>query len=368
MKLSVVILSYNVRHYLELCLQSVQAATKDISSEIIVIDNNSSDDSCSVIKLNYPEIILIQNKENIGFSKANNQAVKIASGEYVCILNPDTVVSENTFNKILNFSDSKNDIGIVGCRFVDGSGAFLAESKRKVPTIRAAIQKLLGFGYNYYETEISENQIAKVSVLTGAFMLMKNNFFRELGGFDENFFMYGEDIDLSFRALKMNKINYYYGEETIIHFKGESTRKNKIYYKNFFTAMQVFYNKHYNSNFIIKSGLWLVIILAKNILPFLYLNRVHYNAVSKEIVFLKPRNQSFELPGKKYSIINSIKLIKNYDFCDLVFDPSTQSFSEIIKTISRLKSNKVTFKIWPKNTNFIIGSDANNKMGEVINI
>ena len=365
--MSVVILSYNVRHYLELCLQSVQAATKDISSEIIVIDNNSSDDSCSVIKLNYPEIILIQNKENIGFSKANNQAVKIASGEYVCILNPDTVVSENTFNKILNFSDSKNDIGIVGCRFVDGSGAFLAESKRKVPTIRAAIQKLLGFGYNYYETEISENQIAKVSVLTGAFMLMKNNFFRELGGFDENFFMYGEDIDLSFRALKMNKINYYYGEETIIHFKGESTRKNKIYYKNFFTAMQVFYNKHYNSNFIIKSGLWLVIILAKNILPFLNLNRF-INAVSKEIVFLKPRNQSFELPGKKYSIINSIKLIKNYDFCDLVFDPSTQSFSEIIKTISRLKSNKVTFKIWPKNTNFIIGSDANNKMGEVINI
>ena len=218
--MSVVILSYNVRHYLELCLQSVQAAIKDISSEIIVIDNNSSDDSCSVIKLNYPEIILIQNKENIGFSKANNQAVKIASGEYICILNPDTVVSENTFNKILKFSDSKNDIGIVGCRFVDGSGAFLAESKRKVPTIIAAIQKLLGFGYNYYETEISENQIAKVSVLTGAFMLMKNNFFRELGGFDENFFMYGEDIDLSFRALKMNKINYYYGKETIIHFKG----------------------------------------------------------------------------------------------------------------------------------------------------
>jgi|TARA_B100001559_G_scaffold216127_1_gene181194 GT2 family glycosyltransferase len=349
-------------------LQSVQAAIKDISSEIIVIDNNSSDDSCSVIKLNYPEIILIQNKENIGFSKANNQAVKIASGEYICILNPDTVVSENTFNKILKFSDSKNDIGIVGCRFVDGSGAFLAESKRKVPTIIAAIQKLLGFGYNYYETEISENQIAKVSVLTGAFMLMKNNFFRELGGFDENFFMYGEDIDLSFRALKMNKINYYYGKETIIHFKGESTRKNKIYYKNFFSAMQVFYNKHYNANFIIKSALWLVIILAKNILPFLNLNRVYYNAVSKEIVFLKPRNQSIELPGKKHSIINSIKLIKNYDFCDLVFDPSTQSFSEIIKTISRLKSNKVTFKIWPKNTNFIIGSDANNKMGEVINI
>jgi hypothetical protein len=132
--------------------------------------------------------------------------------------------------------------------------------------------------------------------------------------------------------------------------------------------MQVFYNKHYNANFIIKSALWLVIILAKNILPFLNLNRVYYNAVSKEIVFLKPRNQSIELPGKKHSIINSIKLIKNYDFCDLVFDPSTQSFSEIIKTISRLKSNKVTFKIWPKNTNFIIGSDANNKMGEVINI
>ena len=368
MKLSIVILSYNVRHYLELCLQSVQAATKDISSEIIVIDNNSSDDSCSVIKLNYPEIILIQNKENIGFSKANNQAVKIASGEYVCILNPDTVVSENTFNKILNFSDSKNDIGIVGCRFIDGSGTFLAESKRKVPTIITAVQKLLGFGYNYYETEIEENQIAKVSVLTGAFMLMRNKFFRELGGFDEDFFMYGEDIDLSYRALKMNKTNYYYGEETIIHFKGESTRKNKIYYKNFFSAMQIFYEKHYNANFIIKSALGLVQILAKNILPFLNLNLVSSNVINKEIVFLNPRNRSFKIPGKKHSIINSIKLIKDYDFCDLVFDPSTESFSKIIKIISKLKSNKVTFKIWPSNTNFIIGSDANNKMGEVINI
>ena len=132
--------------------------------------------------------------------------------------------------------------------------------------------------------------------------------------------------------------------------------------------MQVFYNKHYNTNFIIKSGLWLIIIFAKNILPFLNLNRVSINSTSKEIVFLKPRNQSFKLPEKKYSIIDSIKLIKNYDFCDLVFDPSTQSFSEIIKIISGLKSSKVNFKIWPRNTNFIIGSDANNRMGEVINI
>ena len=368
MKLSIVILSYNVRYYLELCLQSVQAATKDISSEIIVIDNNSGDDSCSMVKLNYPEIILIQNKDNIGFSKANNQAVKIARGEYICILNPDTVVSENTFKKILNFSDSKNDVGIIGCKFIDGSGTFLAESKRKVPTIKSAIQKLLGFGYSYYETEISENQIAKVSVLSGAFMLMKNNFFRDLGGFDENFFMYGEDIDLSFRALKMNKTNYYYGEETIIHFKGESTKKNKIYYKHFFSAMQIFYNKHYNENLIIKLVFWFTLKLATNILPFFNYNQFSKKSINREIVFLKPRHESLKLLEKKYRIINSIKLIQSNNLCDLVFDASTISFTKIIKIISEFKSKKLTFKIWPKNTNFIVGSDNNNKMGEVVNV
>ena len=187
MRLSVIILSYNVRYFLELCLQSVKKATSEIHAEIIVIDNNSSDESCSMVRNNYPEVILIENKVNLGFSRANNQAVDIANGEYVCIINPDTVIPEDTFKKILNFSDSKNDLGIVGCRFMDGSGNFLPECKRNKPTLFSAFLKIIGVSRNYYAIDVDEKQIAEVPILTGAFMLMKNKLFKDLCGFDERY-------------------------------------------------------------------------------------------------------------------------------------------------------------------------------------
>ena len=187
MKISVVILNYNVRFFLELCLQSVQASLKGISSEIIVIDNNSSDDSCNMVKSIFPEVKLIENNENIGFSKGNNLATGLAKGEYLCILNPDTVVAEDTFQKILKFSDTKTNLGIVGCRFMDGSGKFLPECKRNIPKLSSALGKLLGNGKSYYATAVDQNSIAEVAVLTGAFMLMRREFFTALNGFDEDF-------------------------------------------------------------------------------------------------------------------------------------------------------------------------------------
>ena len=220
MKLSVVILNYNVRYFLELCLQSVQAALETIPSEIIVIDNNSEDESCDMVKDKFPSITLIENNSNIGFSKANNQAVQVAKGEYVCILNPDTVVAEDTFKSVLNFADKQTNLGIVGCRLIDGSGKYLPESKRNIPLVNIAIKKVLGNSKGYYANHVKEFDVAKVDVLVGAFMLLKRSLYNSLGGFDEDYFMYGEDIDLSYKSLKKGNDNYYFGETSVIHYKG----------------------------------------------------------------------------------------------------------------------------------------------------
>ena len=197
MKLSVVILNYNVRYFLELCLRSVQASLDGINSEIIVIDNDSTDESCTMVKNKFPNVRLIENKQNVGFSKANNQAVLQAKGEYVCILNPDVVLTENTLKNLLNFSESKSNVGVVGCRLIDGSGLFLPESKRNFPKISISIQKFIGIGTKYYANQIAELDSKPVDVIPGALMFLRRSLYNELCGFDEDFFMYGEDIDLS---------------------------------------------------------------------------------------------------------------------------------------------------------------------------
>ena len=217
MDLSVVILNYNVRYFLELCLHSVKAATEAIDAEIIVVDNNSSDDSCSMVKQLFPEVILIENKENLGFSKGNNQGVANAKGEYICILNPDTVVPEDAFSELLKFSKTKDNLGIIGCKLVDGSGKFLPESKRNIPVVKIALQKIRGNSTNYYANHVQESEVAKVDILVGAFMFMKQSVYNSLSGFDEDYFMYGEDIDLSYKAVKAGLDNYYFGTTTAIH-------------------------------------------------------------------------------------------------------------------------------------------------------
>jgi GT2 family glycosyltransferase len=256
MQLSVIILNYNVRYFLELCVLSVQKAIQNIEAEIIVIDNNSSDDSCAMMKQRFPNIKLIENKENSGFPKGNNIAVKEAKGEYLCILNPDTVVSEDTFEKILNSQllTSNSQLGIVGCKLIDGTGNFLPESKRGIPTPWVAFTKIFGLYkvfpkstlFNkYYAQDLSENQTGKVDILVGAFMVMKRELYNELEGFDENCFMYADDIDLSYRALLLQKQNYYFHETTVVHYKGESTVKDATYMKHFRGFMNFFYQKHF---------------------------------------------------------------------------------------------------------------------------
>ena len=218
MQLSVVILNYNVCHFLEQCVFSVQQALKEIDGEIIVVDNNSSDASCAMVKKLFPEIQLIENKENYGFPKGNNIGVAQAKGEFICILNPDTVVAEDTFSKILDSYNSFANIGIIGCKLIDGTGNFLPESKRGLPTPWVAFTKIFGlyaffpklkYCNRYYAQHLSENQSGNVDVLVGAFMLMHRDLYVEVGGFDENCFMYSDDIDLSYMVLKKGKKNYY---------------------------------------------------------------------------------------------------------------------------------------------------------------
>jgi len=182
LKLSVIIVNYNVRYFLEQCIISVQKATRAIDAEIIIVDNNSTDDSCDMVKDSFPHITLIENKENVGFSTANNQGVAIAKGDYVCILNPDTAVAEDVFTKALHYADSLKDLGALGCYLMDGTGHYLPESKRNLPTPFVSALKLLGFSKKYYANTVSRDNKGNVAVLVGAFMLLKRSVYTKVKG------------------------------------------------------------------------------------------------------------------------------------------------------------------------------------------
>ena len=256
MKLSVIIVNYNVKYFLEQCLHSVFKAAEKISSEIIVVDNDSVDGSCQMIEERFPEVKLISNKENLGFSKANNQAIRISSGEYILLLNPDTVVEEDSFLKIAGFMDQTPDAGGLGVKMIDGKGRFLPESKRGLPTPEVAFWKMFGFSrlfphskrFNRYHLGyLGNDQVHEIDVLSGAFMLLRRETLDKVGLLDEDYFMYGEDIDLSYRIVLGGYKNYYFPETTIIHYKGESTKKGSVnYVKVFYSAMIIFARKHFS--------------------------------------------------------------------------------------------------------------------------
>ena len=267
MKLSIIIVNYNVRYFLEQCLYSVRKALTNINGETFVVDNNSVDGSCAMVREKFPEVHIIENTSNVGFSKANNQAIKQASGEYVLLLNPDTLVEEDTFQKIVYFMDTHPDAGALGVKMLDGSGNFLPESKRGLPTPRVAFFKIFGlsrlfpkskiFG-QYHLGYLSRDKIHKVDVLAGAFMLIRNSVLQKVGGLDEDYFMYGEDIDLSYRIKKAGYNNYYFPGARIIHYKGESTKKGSInYVLIFYKAMLIFARKHFSQKLL---GLYKVLI------------------------------------------------------------------------------------------------------------
>ncbi|MES1214545.1 MAG: glycosyltransferase [Bacteroidota bacterium] len=273
MLISVIIVNYNVKHFLEQCLCSVRKAAAGSDAEIIVVDNNSSDGSISFLQPLFPSVLFLSNKENTGFSKACNQGLAASKGKYILFLNPDTIVPEDCFTKCISFLDSHADAGALGIRMLDGGGKFLKESKRAFPEPLTSLYKLFGLSRlfprsrtfaKYHLEYLPEKENHQVDVLAGAFIMVKKEVLEKTGSFDETFFMYGEDIDLSYRIQKAGYKNYYFAESCIIHFKGESTRKLSLnYVRMFYNAMNVFVRKHFSGsraglfNFIIHIAIWL---------------------------------------------------------------------------------------------------------------
>lgn len=271
--LSVIIVNYNVKHFLEQCLYSVKKAITGLAAEVIVIDNNSSDGSVAYLQPAFPFVQFILNTENTGFGRACNQGLALASGEKILFLNPDTIVPEDCFTSCIVFFESHPGAGAIGIRMLDGSGKFLKESKRSFPEPMTSLYKLAGLARlfpksrvfsNYHLGYLDENQSHEVDVLAGAFMMIRKEVLDKTGGFDEIFFMYGEDVDLSYRIQKAGYKNYYFAGSSIIHFKGESTAKGSLnYVRMFYNAMSTFVRKHYGGskagifNFLIHLAIWL---------------------------------------------------------------------------------------------------------------
>jgi GT2 family glycosyltransferase len=255
---SVIIVNFNVRYFVEQAISAVYKASEGLEIEVIVVDNASSDDSTALIQSKFPEVRLIANQENVGFGKANNQGIHEAKGKYILLLNPDTVVQENTLNACIQFMTRHNDAGAIGVRMIDGKGNFLPESKRSIPTPFVALCKMSGLSALFPKSKIfakyhlgylSEHENHQVEVLSGAFMFFRADLLKKIGGFDEDYFMYGEDIELSYQVLKQGYKNYYIADTSIIHYKGESTKKGSLnYVKMFYEAMLIFAKKHFSSS------------------------------------------------------------------------------------------------------------------------
>ena len=383
MQLSIIILNYNVRYFLELCVLSVQEALLNIDAEIIVVDNNSSDDSCLMMKSRFPNVKLIENTTNSGFPKGNNIGVAQAKGDYICVLNPDTVVAEDTFEKILAFAEKQTNLGILGCKLIDGTGNFLPESKRGVPTPWVAITKILGlyqvfpkliFFNRYYAQHISENETGKVDILVGAFMVMKRDLYLEIGGFDENCFMYSDDIDFSYMVLKKGKSNFYFHETSVIHYKGESTVKDGLYMKRFREAMQFFYKKHFKMSFLfdlfMKIGVFFFALLKKNQSNLLEIK------VDDFVLFSEDENLKNKLEKQFHKKIDWQSKIRGNELfshpistkkqIEFLLDNNYFSFKSIINFLEVNKNQDFTFKIRPKNASFMIGSNNSNDKGKIV--
>ena len=246
MKLSVIIVNYNVRPYLTACLDSVRRALEGIESEVFVVDNHSDDDSVEVINRDYTWVHLINNRENLGFSKANNIAILQAQGDYILLLNPDTVVAEDTLKSAIDFMDQNPKAGGAGVRMHNADGTLAPESRRAIPTPFVAARKMLGFTKRYYMSYLSWDAPAQIEVVSGAFMLLRHKAIYEVGMLDEDFFMYGEDIDLSYRLLQGGWQNWFLPYD-IVHYKGQSTSKSDFRYVHvFYQAMLIFFRKHYS--------------------------------------------------------------------------------------------------------------------------
>ena len=401
MQLSIIIVNYNVKYFLEQCLQSVLLATKNCTAEIFVVDNNSTDGSKQFLEPLFKEVHFIWLPKNIGFAKANNIALAKTSGDYILFLNPDTIVAEDSFEKTIPFLQNNIAIGALGVKMIDGSGQFLKESKRAFPSPSISLFKILGLANlfpksklfaKYHMGHLSVNENNEVDVLAGAFMLVPKVVLNVVGSFDEAFFMYGEDVDLSYRIQKAGYKNYYFAKTTILHFKGESTKKGSLnYVRLFYKAMNLFVHKHYKSGnaavftFLINIGIWFRASLAtltsvfkvdkktfiKDKDNFIISDEVNY---TKVVEILSVHNESVMdrvniFNNDKKNTINDISTIQSYLKRDtaVVFCQNHLSVSKIIQLVQQFPVGIVK-RFHLANTKSIVSSHSKDGRGDSIGL
>lgn len=386
MLLSVIIVNYNVKYFLEQCLCSVRkaigemrVATGERNVEVWVVDNNSTDGSIEYLQHRFPFVQFIRNSVNQGFSKANNQALQKATGKYILFLNPDTILPEDAFTKCIAFMESTADAGALGVQMIDGTGQFLKESKRGFPSLWVSFCKMSGLTRwfpsskifaRYYMGHLSNQEVNKVDILSGAFMMVKQALLNKTGGFDEQFFMYGEDIDLSYRLQQTGHHNYYLPDCTVIHFKGESTRKDSKYVRLFYKAMVLFVQKHFHGELAwFYTGLLEAVIWLRAAVTFV--SREHQERSIKY-----EGKPSFYLAGDEksgnevrsvlssfpdYSVTTTPDEAKEWIFCE----GASYSFGQIIEQMKTCPPWLKPF-IHASGTYTIVGSHSKDQRGYVI--
>jgi len=411
MDLSVVIVNYNVRYFLEQCLLSVRKAAVDIQCEVFVVDNNSADGSCAMVLGKFPEVILIRNRTNRGFSAACNQAITISKGRYILLLNPDTVVEEDTFNKCIAFMINNPHAGALGVKMINGNGKVLPESKRAFPTPSAAFFKMTGLSAlfpkskyfsKYYLGHLDDSATSEVDIISGAFMLITGEAIKKTGLLDESFFMYGEDIDLSYRLIKAGFRNYYYPEVKIIHYKGESTKKSDVNnIINFYDAMLIFADKHFEyqyfgfMKFLLRTAILVrgIISLLKNTVRRHFMPAGNLITRKKRTVIVSNNEDYPEIlrlaegATPKCEVIGRVSIISE-DLTNEVLGNSEQigeiirvnrireviisthglNASEIINIMQVVSAKNVTIKIAPEGEKILIGSKSLSRGKTVSNI
>ncbi len=370
--LSIIIVNYNVRYFIEACLYSVEKACNNIEAEIIVVDNASSDDSFLVLPKLFPNVQFIWNETNLGFSKANNLAIKKSSGKFVLFLNPDTIVPEDCFEKCLSFFSTHHDAGAIGVHMIDGNGNFHKESKRSFPDPAVSFFKMIGLSKlfpnsktfaSYYVGHLPENKTASVEVLSGAFTMISRKILDRVKGFDEDYFMYAEDIDLSFRIKNTGFKNYYFADTSIIHFKGESTRKtDAAYVQNFYSAMKLFVQKHYSKQTAIKNAMLISIAAAqffantKRKIHNIWTNNTSLNnhKNKSQSIVIAANNETFnqmlhiiKQAKNKFLISGRIKI----NVQDV--EPASTTLSELNNYLSKNKTDYILFCEGKNNLNFL---------------
>ncbi|MCX6149376.1 MAG: glycosyltransferase [Ignavibacteriales bacterium] len=292
--LSIIIVNYNVKEFLQNLLGSIHKSAKNIATEIIVVDNSSDDGSVESIKEKFPDVKLIANKENVGFGVANNQGLKIAKGRLILLLNPDTIVQEDTFQKLIEFFNNTPDAGLAGCKIINSDGSLQLACRRSFPGPWTSFCKVTGLSKlfpksrlfsRYNLTYLDENKTYEVDAISGAFMMFRREVYEKVGGFDPQFFMYGEDLDLCYRTQKAGYKVYYVHSTQIIHYKGESTKRSSLdETKVFYDAMHLFVKKHFSTSLLVQFILDLAIIL-RQVVAFINVYKFVLIAIIFDFIF-----------------------------------------------------------------------------------